>query len=159
MLATLSVNVAANLVSPANDLSNCFPDWISFKMGAILTGLLGLLIQPWRLLEDPHAYVFTFLQGYAGGMAAIAGVMIVDYWIIRRKQLNLVDLYLPGGAYWYRNGWNWKAVIATIIGCGLSWVGLFVPALRILYDYSWFLSLSCSGIIYWALSAQAELKD
>jgi nucleobase:cation symporter-1, NCS1 family len=156
MLATLSVNVAANLVSPANDLSNCFPKWISFKSGALITGIIGLLIQPWRLLEDPHAYVFTFLQGYAGGLASIAGVMIVDYWITRARRLNLTHLYLLHGDYWYIHGWNWRAVVATLAGCCLSWVGLILPCLRILYDYSWFLGLACSGIIYWILARSSR---
>jgi nucleobase:cation symporter-1, NCS1 family len=158
MLATLSVNVAANLVSPANDLSNCFPNWISFKKGAVITGLIGLAIQPWRLLEDPHAYVFTFLQGYAGGLASIAGVMIVDYWIVRKRQLQLADLYLLGGSYWYDRGWNWSAVAATMAGCCLSWIGLAVPCLRIMYDYSWFLGLSISGIIYWLLARRSPTR-
>lgn len=151
MLATLSVNVAANLVSPANDLSNIFPRWISFKKGAVITGILALLMQPWQLIADPNAYIFSWLLGYSGGLGAIAGVMIVDYWIIRKKHLDLTDLYLTRGSYWYSNGWNWKAVLATIAGCSLAWVGAIVPTLRILYDYSWFVGLFSAAVLYFIL--------
>ncbi len=158
MLATLSVNITANLVSPANDLANIFPKWISFRKGAIITGVCGLLMQPWRFLEDPHAYIFDWLLGYAGGLAAIAGVMICDYWIIRRKTLDLADLYLLKGRYWYFHGWNLKAVIATVLGCGLAWIGLIVKSLHFLYDYSWFVGLGSSALLYWLLMRSDE-KD
>lgn len=162
MLATLSVNIAANLVSPANDLSNVFPKYISFRTGALITGFAALLMQPWRLLADPNAYIFKWLLGYAGGLAAIAGVMICDYWIVRKKQLNLRDLYLENGEYTFHAGWNWAAVIATLVGCALSWIGLFVDQLKPLYDYSWFVGLGSSAVIYWLLmrnyKVQAEPK-
>src|SRR5205814_5847241 len=89
VVATLSVNIAANVVSPANDFSNAFPKWISFRTGGLITGILGILMQPWRLLADPSGYIFAWLLGYSGGLGSIAGVLIVDYWIIRRKQLVL----------------------------------------------------------------------
>jgi NCS1 family nucleobase:cation symporter-1 len=155
MLSTLAVNVAANLVSPANDLANCFPKWISFNKGAVLTGIIGLLIQPWRLLDDPHAYIFSWLLGYAGGLASIAGVMIADYWIVRHRELKLADLYLTTGEYWYNNGWNWRAVTATSAGCALAWIGLIIPSLHWMYDYSWFIGIASSGGIYIALNRSA----
>lgn len=151
MMATLSVNVAANLVSPANDLANIFPRFISFRRGALITGVAGLLIQPWRLISDPSAYIFSWLLGYSGGLGAIGGVMIVDYWLVRKKELNLPALYLTEGEYWYAGGWNWRAVAATLAGCGLAWIGLILPSLRILYDYSWFVGLSVAGVVYFAL--------
>src|SRR5213592_2566085 len=101
VVATLSVNIAANVVSPANDFANAFPKWVSFKTGGLITGLLGIAIQPWRLLADPSGYIFSWLLGYSGGLGSIAGVLIVDYWVVRRKQLVLADLYLPNGAYTY----------------------------------------------------------
>src|SRR5256886_15528692 len=93
VIATLSVNIAANVVSPANDFANAFPRWISFRTGGLITGIIGILMQPWRLLADPSGYIFTWLGGYSGGLAAIAGVLIVDYWLIRKKHLALGDLY------------------------------------------------------------------
>ncbi|MGH9551663.1 MAG: NCS1 family nucleobase:cation symporter-1, partial [Terriglobales bacterium] len=151
MLATLSVNIAANIVSPANDLANCFPRWISFKRGVLLTGIIGLLMQPWKLMADPQAYIFTWLLGYAGGLGSIAGVMIVDYWIIRKKTLPLADLYLTDGAFQYSSGWNWRAVIATIIGCAFAWIGVVVKPLHTLYDYSWFVGLGTAALSYWLM--------
>lgn len=160
MLATLSVNIAANLVSPANDFANMFPRWITFRKGAAITGLLGIAIQPWRLMEDPHAYIFTWLLGYAGGLGSISGVMIADYWIVRKTKLDLPALYLMSGAYWYKNGWNWRAIVATIGGCIVAWIGLVLPQLRILYDYSWFGGIFSSIAIYVLLMRSAtELRS
>ena len=103
VVATLAVNIAANVVSPANDFANAFPRLISFKTGGLITGILGIAIQPWRLLADPSGYIFTWLLGYSGGLGSIAGVLIADYWIVRRRELQLEDLYLPDGVY---RGWN-----------------------------------------------------
>ncbi|MBI3891810.1 MAG: NCS1 family nucleobase:cation symporter-1 [Candidatus Wallbacteria bacterium] len=130
VVATLAVNIAANVVSPANDFSNAFPQYIDFKTGGLITGLMGIAIMPWKLLADPEGYVFSWLGGYSGGLAAIAGVMIVDYWILRRTRLFLADLYLAEGAYTYDRGWNWAAVQATVWGCLVSWSGYIASASR-----------------------------
>jgi NCS1 family nucleobase:cation symporter-1 len=148
VVATLAVNIAANVVSPANDFANAFPRWISFRTGGLITGILGILMQPWRLLADPSGYIFAWLLGYSGGLGSIAGVLIVDYWIVRRKQLILPDLYRPHGAYTYNGGWNWRAVVATLAGCTLAWIGLVVPALRPLYDYAWFVGFGTAAIVH-----------
>jgi NCS1 family nucleobase:cation symporter-1 len=151
VVATISVNIAANVVSPANDFANAFPKWISFRTGGLITGLLGILMQPWRLLADPSGYIFNWLLGYSGGLGSIAGVMIVDYWILRRKELVLGDLYRTQGTYTYTAGWNWRAVLATLAGCLLAWIGLAVPTLRPLYDYAWFVGFFVAGITHWLL--------
>ena len=151
VVATLSVNIAANVVSPANDFANAFPRFITFRLGGLITGLLGIVMQPWRLLADPAGYVFKWLGGYSGGLGSIAGILIVDYWLVRRKQLILPDLYKVRGAYSYAGGWNWRAVVATLLGCGLAWGGLVIPALKPLYDYGWFVGFFASGAIYLGL--------
>ncbi len=148
VVATLAVNIAANVVSPANDFANAFPKWISFRTGGLITGILGILMQPWRLLADPSGYIFAWLLGYSGGLGSIAGVLIVDYWIVRRKQLALADLYLPRGTYTYNGGWNWRAVLATLLGCAAAWIGLVVPPLRPLYDYAWFVGFGTAAITH-----------
>src|SRR6516165_4515327 len=148
VVATIAVNIAANVVSPANDFANAFPRLISFKTGGLITGLLGIVIQPWRLLADPSGYIYAWLLGYSGGLGSIAGVLIADYWIVRRKELALEDLYLAGGAY---RGWNARAITATAIGCALAWGGLVVPALRPLYDYAWFVGFFAAGAAHVAL--------
>jgi len=151
VVATLAVNIAANVVSPANDFANAFPRWISFRTGGLVTGILGIVMQPWRLLADPSGYIFKWLLGYSGGLGAIAGVLIADYWIVRRRRLVLADLYLPDGVYRYSGGWNWRAVVATLTGCALAWGGLVVPVLAPLYDYAWFVGFFVAGILHAAL--------
>jgi len=148
VVATLAVNIAANVVSPANDFANAFPKWIAFSTGGLITGIIGILVQPWRLLADPSGYIFAWLVGYSGGLGSIAGVLIADYWFIRRKRLVLGDLYRKDGVYKYSAGWNWLAVAATLIGCTLAWIGLLVPALRSLYDYAWFVGFGAAGLSY-----------
>jgi NCS1 family nucleobase:cation symporter-1 len=152
VVATLAVNIAANTVSPANDFANAFPRAIDFKTGGLITGVLGILIQPWRLLADPSGYIFTWLLGYSGGLGSIAGVLIADYWIVRRRTLRLEDLYLRNGAYEYRAGWNPPGVIATLAGCALAWGGLVVPPLRPLYDDAWFVGFGVSFAVYVGLA-------
>jgi NCS1 family nucleobase:cation symporter-1 len=148
VVATLAVNIAANVVSPANDFANAFPRLIRFKTGGLITGLLGLAMQPWKLLADPSGYIFTWLLGYSGGLGSIAGVLIADYWVVRRKQLRLEDLYLSQGAYRYVGGWNAKAVVATVAGCALAWGGWVIPALKPLYDYAWFVGFGVAFLLY-----------
>jgi NCS1 family nucleobase:cation symporter-1 len=156
VVATLAVNIAANVVSPANDFSNAFPRWINFKTGGLLTGILGILMQPWKLLSDASGYIFTWLLGYSGGLGSIAGVLITDYWLVRRKRLKLEDLYLTHGVYRYDGGWNWRAVVATLVGCGLAWGGLVVPVLKPLYSYAWFVGFFASGALYWVLNLNQQ---
>jgi NCS1 family nucleobase:cation symporter-1 len=148
IVATLAVNIAANVVSPANDFANAFPRWISFSTGGLITGIIGILMQPWRLLADPARYIDGWLVGYSGGMGSIGGVLIVDYWLVRRKQLALADLYRTEGLYTYTRGWNWRAVVATLAGCALAWGGLIIPALRPLYDYGWFVGFGVSAVTH-----------
>jgi NCS1 family nucleobase:cation symporter-1 len=151
VVATLSVNIAANVVSPANDFANAFPRWISFRVGGLVTGIVGILMQPWRLLADPSGYIFSWLLGYSGGLGSIAGVLIADYWFVRRKNLALADLYRKRGVYTYTSGWNWRAVLATLAGCFFAWVGLIVPALRPLYDYAWFIGFGVAFAVHYGL--------
>jgi NCS1 family nucleobase:cation symporter-1 len=151
VVATLSVNIAANVVSPANDFANAFPRLISFRLGGLITGIVGILMQPWRLLADPSGYIFSWLLGYSGGLGSIAGVLIADYWLVRRRELALADLYRQRGAYTYTSGWNWRAVAATLLGCFFAWVGLLVPVLRPLYDYAWFVGFGVAFAAHYGL--------
>src|SRR5947199_5603324 len=117
VVATLAVNIAANVVSPANDFANAFPRWLSFRTGGLITGVIGILMQPWRLLADPTGYIFDWLVGYSGGLASIAGVLIVDYWIVRKKGLDLGDLYRVEGRYSYERLRNNSARVAVVVVC------------------------------------------
>jgi NCS1 family nucleobase:cation symporter-1 len=153
VIATLAVNIAANVVSPANDFANALPRYVDFKRGGLITGLVGIAMQPWRLIADPSGYIYQWLVGYSGGLGAIAGVLIVDYFILRRTRLVLADLYRERGVYRYGNGWHMPAVVATLAGCGIAWAGAFVPALKALYDYAWFVGFFVAGGVYYALTA------
>jgi NCS1 family nucleobase:cation symporter-1 len=149
VVATLAVNIAANVVSPANDFANAFPRFIRFSTGGLITGILGIVIQPWRLLADPGGYIYSWLLGYSGGLGSIAGVLIADYWIIRRRQLSLEDLYLRDGRY---GRWNWTGILATLAGCAAAWGGLIWPAIRPLYDYAWFVGFAVAAAMYLAVA-------
>src|SRR6266542_1199046 len=165
VVATLSVNVAANVVSPSYDFSNAFPKLISFRTGGIVTGVLGIVIQPWRLLTNPHLYIFTWLDFYGGCLGAVAGVLVADYWLLRRTELALGDLYRVDGSYRYAGGWNWRGVASVLLGMLLAVGGAhsasgqgpfpgdgLIPFLRPLYSYSWVVGLLSATVAYYVLN-------
>ena len=151
LLATLNVNIGANVVSPANDFSNLWPRKISFRLGGIITCFMGIVLMPWKLLADYGTFIFGWLGGYAAFLGPVAGIMICDYFVIRRRVLLVEDLYLRGGAYEYSGGFNWVAVIALVTGAGTALVGLVMPLVRVLYAYSWFVGFAVSFVTYYAL--------
>jgi NCS1 family nucleobase:cation symporter-1 len=148
LIATLNTNVAANVVSPSNDFSNLNPRLISFRTGGFITGIVGVLMMPWKLLGDYSAYIFGWLVGYSGLLGPIAGVMIADYFVVRRRSLNVDDLYRRGGEYEYSSGVNPRALVSLLSGIVVALLGLAVPALRWLYDYAWFIGFAVSGGCY-----------
>ncbi|MFF9813502.1 NCS1 family nucleobase:cation symporter-1 [Streptomyces sp. NPDC014006] len=160
LVATLSVNVAANLVSPAFDFSNVAPRRVSFRTGALITCVLAVVICPWKLYADPQGYIFTWLGLVGGLLGTVAGILVADYWILRRARLDLADLYRAGGRYWYAGGWNWRAVVAFAAGGVLAVGGADfhplvdgrpIPALADLADYGWAVGLGTSLVLYLAL--------
>ena len=148
LIATLNTNVAANVVSPSNDFSNLNPKLISFRTGGMITGVIGVMMMPWKLMADYGSYVTGWLIGYSGLLGPIAGVMIADYFIVRKSTLNIDDLYRRGGEYEYSNGINYRAVAALFAGIAVALLGTVVPALRWLYDYAWFVGFLVSGVFY-----------
>lgn len=166
LMATLSTNIAANLVSPAYDLSNLAPRLISFRTGALLACVIGVVIFPWKLIENPSVYIFTWLGTVGGLLGTVGGILIADYWLVRRTRLELADLYRPDGAYWYSGGWNWRALIAFAVGGTLAVGGSssapgsgpfpadgLIPLLEPLVDYGWAVGLSSSALLYLVLTA------
>jgi NCS1 family nucleobase:cation symporter-1 len=152
LLATLNVNVAANLVSPSNDFSNLSPRLISFRTGGLITCVVGgVIFQPWKLLANYSNYIFGWLLGYSGFLGPIAGVMICDYFLVRKKIILVEDLYQRRGFYEFSGGINWRAMAALAAGAGVAFIGLIVPALRVLYDYAWFVGFATSFVVYWAV--------
>jgi nucleobase:cation symporter-1, NCS1 family len=161
-IATLATNIAANVVSPANDFAHLAPRKISFRMGGLITGVIGILMMPWKLLADPTAYVFTWLIAYSALLGPIGGVMIADYFVWRRRELNVMNLYLPEGQYRYSNGFSIVAIIAFVAGVLPSLPGFLAtvklidgaqlpPALLALYSYAWFVGFGVAFIVYLVL--------
>ncbi len=153
-IATLSVNIAANVISPANDFANLAPRHISFTTGGLITGILGILILPWKLLASPEAYIFDWLIGYSALLGPIAGILIADYWIVRKTELDVPDLYRPEGRY---AGVNPVAMVALVLGILPNVPGFLhgVHALRevpgiftAIYPYAWFTGVFVSGLLY-----------
>jgi len=158
LIATLNTNVAANVVSPSNDFSNLNPRLISFRTGGLITGVVGVLLMPWKLLGDFSAYIFGWLVGYSGLLGPIAGVMICDYFLVRGARLDVEQLYRRGGIYEYQNGFNLRAIWALGAGIIVALLGLVVPPLYFLYKYAWFAGFFVSGLVYYALMSWAGEK-
>ena len=157
-VATISVNIAANVVSPANDFANLAPRHISFKTGGLITGILGILIMPWKLLASADTYIFNWLIGYSALLGPIAGVMIADYWILKKQELDVADLYRPKGRY---PAWNLAALVALAVGVVPNVPG-FLKSAHVLegapgffdaiYPYAWFTGFLLAGGLYLALA-------
>ena len=158
-IATLATNLAANVVGPANDFANLAPNRISFRVGGLLTGFIGVLIMPWKLVSDPSGFIFKWLVGYSALLGPIAGIMVADYFVLRRRRLEVDDLYLEGGAY---SRWSGAALLALILGIAPHLPGFLaqinvlsaasVPSpLLALYNYSWFSGFAISFGLYLVL--------
>ncbi|HEV8381284.1 MAG TPA: NCS1 family nucleobase:cation symporter-1 [Gemmatimonadales bacterium] len=156
IVATLTTNIAANIVAPANAFSNIAPHKISFKQGAGVTAIIGIVMMPWRLYNDAAAYVFTWLIGYGALLGPVAGIMIADYFVVRRGVVVVNDLYKRQGVYEYSRGFNWLAIIALVVGVAPSLPG-FIAALRGtpatgvfggIYNWAWFAGFGISAVIY-----------
>lgn len=161
-ISTLATNIAANIVSPANDFANLAPSKISFKAGGYITGIIGVLIFPWKLIADPTGYIFTWLIAYSSLLGPVGGIMIADYFFIRSKELNLEHLYKEKGEYTFSKGFNSAAIIALVLGILPNIPGFlttthivdkttFWPWLSHLYNYAWFVGFIVSALVYWLL--------
>ncbi|HWC53524.1 MAG TPA: NCS1 family nucleobase:cation symporter-1, partial [Chitinophagaceae bacterium] len=159
IISTLATNIAANIVSPANDFSNLSPKKINFKIGGYITGIIGVLIFPWKLYADPHGYIFTWLIAYSSLLGPIGGILIADYYFIRKQRLSVNELYQHEGQYKYGNGFNAKAIIALLLGIlpnlpgfllqvNLIAADAFPEWINQLYNYAWFVGFFVSGIVY-----------
>ncbi len=161
-IATLATHIAANVVSPANDFAQLAPRHITFRLGGLLTGLIGIVMMPWKLIADPNGYIFTWLVGYSALLGPIGGIMIADYFAYRHKQLDVNALYSPAGEYRYSGGFSWVAIVALLAGALPSLPGFLVtvkliagtglpPFLLGLYDYAWFVGFGVAFAVYLAL--------
>jgi nucleobase:cation symporter-1, NCS1 family len=159
--AQLTTNMAANVVSPSNDFSNLNPRLIGYVTGGLITAVVGVIMMPWKLMATAGSYVFVWLVGYSGLMGAIGGIMICDYWVLRRQRLELPELYNPRGIYSYRGGINWRAVTALVLAIAPCVPGFLnaatggrisAPAVFVqLYTYAWFFTFGVGFALYWLL--------
>jgi NCS1 family nucleobase:cation symporter-1 len=150
-VATVGINVVANFVSPAYDLANVAPRHIDFKRGGLISAVIALVITPWNLYNTP-AIVDTFLGGLGALLGPLFGVIFVDYYLMRRQRVEVVDLFREHGRYSYRSGWNPLAVTAFVVGAVPAIVVALVPALKFLSPFSWFVGVALAGLTYWALA-------
>jgi len=161
-LSTLATNIAANIVSPANDFANLSPTKINFRTGGYITGIIGILIFPWKLIADPNGYIFTWLIAYSSLLGPVGGIMIADYYFIRKQQLNVTELYQHKGQYGFKNGFNSAAIIALLAGIIPNIPGfllqikvvsstVFPVWISDLYHYAWFVGFFVSSFVYWVM--------
>jgi NCS1 family nucleobase:cation symporter-1 len=159
-LATIAMNAAANIVAPANDFSNLCPSKIDFKKGGLITAVIGILIMPWKLIQDPNGYIFTWLIGYSALLGPVTGILLTDYFLVKKTKVDVDDLYRIDGKYTYKNGYNYKALIALAFGIVPNIPGflmqinvinkeLFPLFVTDLYHYAWFIGLSLSSLCYY----------
>ena len=170
MLAQLTTNMAANVVSPANDFSSLAPRRVSYITGGLITAVIGILMMPWKLYADAAAYIFTWLLGYSSLMGAIGGILIADYWLLRGRTLSLPDLFKIDGRYSYSNGVNHRAMWALTLGILPVLPGFLRAAatpggqpsnptwLDALYTYAWFVTFALSFLIYLVMSRAASRR-
>jgi nucleobase:cation symporter-1, NCS1 family len=161
--AQLTTNMAANVVSPSNDFSNLNPKRISYVTGGLITALIGIVMMPWKLMGTMSAYIFTWLIGYSGLMGAIAGILICDYWVLRKQQLDLAGLFEPNGPYQYVKGYNVRAIMALLLAIAPVVPGFLRAATTpggqvadpgffdTLYTYAWFVTFALGFVLYYVL--------
>jgi nucleobase:cation symporter-1, NCS1 family len=168
-ISTLATNIAANIVSPANDFSNLAPSKIDFRKGGYITGVIGIMIFPWKLIADPNGYIFTWLIAYSSLLGPIGGIMICDYYFVRSKKLVVDELYREDGRYWYASGFNWRAIGALALGVvpnipgflvtiGMMDKSIFPFWINELYHYAWFVGFAVSSLAYLSLMPTAALR-
>jgi NCS1 family nucleobase:cation symporter-1 len=169
-IATLATNIAANVVSPANDFAHLAPRLVSFRVGGFITGVIGILMKPWKLVEDPSGYIFRWLVAYSALLGAVGGILVADYFVIRRARLDLPGLYKKDGPYWYSGGFNVLALIALVLGIAPCVPGFVAavsdrlkdsipPIWSQLYAYAWFISFGISFVTYIVLMLMAGPRD
>ncbi len=168
ILATLTTNLAANLVAPAYGFSSLYPSKISFETGGYITAAIGIAIFPWKLVEDANAYVETWLVGYSALLGPIAGVLIADYFFVRKTVLRVEELFKANGAYQANSGWNWAGLLGFAIGVAPSAPG-FLHATKLIeavptifaqvYNYAWFVGFAVSACVYIGLAPHPDFAE
>ena len=169
-LSTLATNIAANIVSPANDFAHLAPSKINFRIGGYITGVIGILILPWKLIADPSGYIFTWLIAYSSLLGPVGGIMIADYYFIKKQQLKVNELYEAKASYTFAGGYHMAAIIALLAGIVPNIPG-FLIAIHVLdstavwgwvgdlYNYAWFVGFGVAFFVYLGLNKQEKLQN
>ena len=168
-ISTLATNIAANIVSPANDFANLAPSKINFRKGGYITGVIGILIFPWKLIADPSGYIFAWLVGYSSLLGPVGGIMIADYYFIRKQKLATAELYQYTGRYFFSKGFNVAAITALIIGILPNLPG-FLTTIKVipqdavamwvshLYNYAWFVGFFVAAVVYYLMMRKYKIE-
>jgi NCS1 family nucleobase:cation symporter-1 len=159
-IATVGINIVANFVSPAYDLSNALPKHINFERGGLIAAVLALLVTPWNIYNSPVA-VNYFLGGLGAFLGPLFGIIVVDYYLVRRGQIEVEALYREGSGspYWYQHGFNWRAIGVFVIGATVAVIIALVPAFKALAPFSWFVGAGLSAVLYWATARGAVVQQ
>lgn len=166
-LDTMCCNLAANLVGPAYDFSSLSPKRISYRLGGLITAGIALVAMPWKILESTGGYIFTWLIGYSALLGPVAGIMLVDYYLLRKTRLDVPALFSESGQYRYQSGWNPAAVVAMVVGVApnipgfLHAAGLLADApeaFKVVYTYAWFVGLGLAALVY-GLMMRGKVRD
>ncbi|WP_159880548.1 NCS1 family nucleobase:cation symporter-1 [Aquitalea denitrificans] len=153
LILTIGVNLMANFVAPTYALTNLMPQYMNFRKAAFLSALIGLLILPWNLYNSPLV-IPIFLGGLGALLGPLFGIIMVDYWIIRKQNINIPALYSNEiqSEYHYMAGSNPRAIIALIVSGGIALGLTFLPFFAVLRDFSWFMAAGLAGIIYFLIA-------
>ncbi|MGK0742124.1 NCS1 family nucleobase:cation symporter-1 [Leucobacter sp. Z1108] len=166
IVATVAVNVAANTVGPAYDFSNAFPRLVTFKIGGLITGVIAILMQPWNLMASSSLYIFVWLGITGAFLGSVAGILVTEYWLIRKRHLNVEELYQDGGRYTYARGFNWRAITAMGVALLLAIGGAYsdpstggpfpaagvIPVLKPLFDLNWAVAFLTGLLMHFILT-------
>ena len=158
-LATLTTNVTTNILPPSNGIANLFPKKIDFRKGVLITGLIVLIMRPWNLVSDPSGYIYDWLGTYGALTGPVASIFIYDYFFLRKQRLSLSELYQERESrYWYKYGFNFRALLAWAAAIALPVLGKFVPALEVFSLYGWIVSFLL-GFVFYPLFMLGEKKS
>ncbi|MBX6394530.1 MAG: NCS1 family nucleobase:cation symporter-1 [Alicyclobacillaceae bacterium] len=157
-ISSLAINVGANVVAPARAIENLWPQRITFGLGALITGIIGILIQPWYIMSNFGNYIFGWLGTYGALLGPIDGIAIADYWLVRKRRLALAELYSRDGRYNYKGGVNWNSVIALAVGIAVPLLGLIIPSLRWMWDNALVVGMVVAMVVYtWLMRRDGSL--
>ncbi|MBV9488524.1 MAG: NCS1 family nucleobase:cation symporter-1 [Verrucomicrobia bacterium] len=158
LVATIGINIVANFVSPAFDFSNAAPKSISWRAGGMIAATASIFITPWNLFNNPDVIHYT-LDLLGGCIGPLYGILIIDYYAVRKQRIEVTELYTmsPAGRYWYRGGVNPRAVLALVLAATIAVCSAMVPALAGLANFSWFIGVLFGAFFYYLLMRRSPV--